>query len=157
MLNRCEFIGFMGADPDIRNTQDGKAVANMTIATSEKWKVRETGERKEKTEWVRCVAFEPLSNVFKQYVHKGSKVYVAGKMQTRKWTDKDGIERYTTEIIVNELVMLDSKKDDNQSSQHDQQKQNGYAPQSTPDLDDTIPFALFLPFIMSLAALGGVA
>lgn len=150
MLNQCNFIGNLGADPDMRNTQDGKAIANMTIAVSEKWKDKNSGEQKEKTEWIRCVAYEPLSKVFEKYVKKGSKVFVSGKMQNRKWTDRDGVEKYTTEIIVNELVML-GEKQQNQQSQHEKSKQNGYQPQD--DLDDSIPFAWILPFIMSIGML----
>ena len=115
MLNRCEFIGNLGADPEIRTTQAGKKIANLRIAVSEKWKTRE-GERREKTTWVPVVIFsEGLVRVAEQYLRKGSKVYVAGKFEVRKWQDQSGNDRYSTEVTLQgydaTLVMLDGKPD----------------------------------------------
>lgn len=100
-VNKVILVGNLGADPEIRRTQDGKPIANLRLATSESWKDKATGERKEKTEWHRVVVFsEPLCKVIEQYVKKGSKVYVEGSLQTRKWNDKDGVEKYSTEIVL---------------------------------------------------------
>lgn len=115
-VNKVILVGNLGKDPEIRSTQDGKEIANLTVATSESWKDRNTGERREKTEWHRVVIFnEALVNVAKNYLRKGSKVYLEGAIQTRKWTDKDGQERYSTEVVLQgysaTLTMLDSKKD----------------------------------------------
>lgn len=106
-LNHCTFIGNLGADPEIRQMPSGNPVANFRIACSESWKDKETGEKKESTEWISVVCFnENLIRVIEQYMHKGSKVYVAGKFKTRKWQDKDGQDRYTTEIEAEEMKML---------------------------------------------------
>ncbi len=112
-LNRVMLIGNLGRDPEVRTMQNGSKVANLNIATSESWKDKATGERKERTEWARVVVFGPLADVAEKYTKKGSKVYVCGSMQTRKWTDKDGAEKYTTEVVVQgfggEMVLLDGK------------------------------------------------
>lgn len=115
-VNKVILIGNVGKDPEIRSTQDGREIANLSIATSESWKDKNTGERKEKTEWHRISIFnEGLVGVVKNYVKKGSKLYIEGQLQTRKWTDKDGVEKYSTEVVLQNfggtLVMLDSKKD----------------------------------------------
>lgn len=100
-LNKVMLIGNVGADPEIRRTQDGKAIANLRIATSETWRDKHTGERKEKTEWHTVVCFsEGLTKIIEQYVSKGSKVYVEGALQTRKWQDQNGNDRYSTEIVL---------------------------------------------------------
>ncbi len=119
MLNKCQFIGNVGKDPEIRNTQDGKEIANLSLAVTERWKDK-SGERKEKVEWIRIVAFnEGLVRVIKSYVKKGSKIYIEGQMQTRKWTDKDGTEKYSTEVVLQnfggQLILLDGapKGDEN--------------------------------------------
>lgn len=116
-LNKVMLIGNVGKDPEIRSTQDGKEIANFSIATSESWKDKNTGERKEKTEWHKIVIFnQNLAAVVRNYVRKGSKLYIEGQLQTRKWTDKDGVEKYSTEIVlqnfVGTLIMLDGKKDE---------------------------------------------
>lgn len=98
MLNQCQFIGHLGADPDTRHTQDGKTITNISLGVTEKWK--KDGEPKERTEWVRAVAFGPLADVISKYAHKGMRVFIQGKMQTRKWQDKDGNDRYSTEIVL---------------------------------------------------------
>ena len=100
-LNRVCLIGNLGKDPEIRSTQAGKEIANLTVATSESWKDRSTGERKEKTEWHRVVIFsEGLAEVAKNFLGKGSKVYLEGQLQTRKWTDNQGQEKYSTEVVA---------------------------------------------------------
>lgn len=116
-VNKAIIIGNLGKDPEIRQTQDGKAICNMTVATSESWKDRNTGERKERTEWHRVVIFnDGLARIAEKYLRKGSKVYVEGQIQTRKWTDKDGQDRYSTEIVLqgfgSTLAMLDGKSAD---------------------------------------------
>ncbi|MDO8877921.1 MAG: single-stranded DNA-binding protein [Pseudolabrys sp.] len=113
-VNKVILIGNLGADPEIRRTQDGRPIANLRIATSESWRDKATGERKEKTEWHRVVIFnEGLCKIVEQYVKKGSKVYIEGALQTRKWTDKDGHERYSTEVVLqgfnSSLTMLDGR------------------------------------------------
>lgn len=113
-VNKVILIGNLGADPEIRRTADGRPVANLRIATSETWKDKNTGERREKTEWHRVVVFnEGLCGVIERYLKKGAKVYIEGALQTRKWTDKEGVERYSTEVVLqgfnSVLTMLDSK------------------------------------------------
>jgi single-strand DNA-binding protein len=113
-VNKVILIGNLGADPEIRRTQDGRPIANLRVATSETWRDKNTGERKEKTEWHRVVIFnEGLCKIAEQYLKKGSKVYLEGQLQTRKWTDKDNIERYSTEVVLqgfsSALTMLDGR------------------------------------------------
>ena len=113
-VNKVILIGNLGADPEIRRTQDGRPIANLRVATSESWRDKTTGERKEKTEWHRVVIFnEGLCKIVEQYLKKGSKVYLEGALQTRKWTDKDGHERYSTEVVLqgfnSQLTMLDTR------------------------------------------------
>ena len=113
-VNKVILVGNCGKDPEIRRTQDGRPIANLTIATSESWRDKATGERKEKTEWHRVVIFsEPLCKVVEQYVKKGMKLYIEGQLQTRKWTDPQGVEKYSTEVVLQgfggTLQMLDSK------------------------------------------------
>jgi single-strand DNA-binding protein len=113
-VNKVILLGNLGADPEIRHTNDGRPIANLRIATSESWRDKGTGERKEKTEWTSVVIFsEGLCKIAEQYLRKGSKVYVEGQLQTRKWTDKDGNDRYSTEVVLQgfnaTLVMLDGK------------------------------------------------
>ena len=116
-VNKCILVGNLGADPEIRHTQDGRPIANMRIATSESWRDKNSGERKEKTEWHTVVVFsEGLCKVIEQYLRKGSKVYLEGQLQTRKWEDQYGNDRYSTEVVLQGfnamLVMLDSKQTD---------------------------------------------
>jgi len=111
-VNKVILIGNLGADPEIRRTQDGRPIANLRVATSESWRDKTTGERKEKTEWHRVVIFnEGLCKIVEQYLKKGSKVYLEGALQTRKWQDKDGHDRYSTEVVLqgfnSQLTMLD--------------------------------------------------
>ena len=110
-VNRVFLIGNLGNDPEIRRTQDGKPIANLRIATSETWRDKSTGERKEKTEWHRVVIFnEGLCKVAEQYLRKGSTVYIEGALETRKWQDQSGQDRYTTEIEVTEMQMLGNRR-----------------------------------------------
>jgi single-strand DNA-binding protein len=153
-VNKVILVGNLGRDPEIRTTQDGKEIANFSIATSESWKDKNSGERKEKTEWHRIVVFnENLVKVVKNYVKKGSKLYIEGALQTRKWTDKDGQEKYSTEVVLQgyngSLTMLDGKRDDVGSDQgynqsYGQQQGGGNASfqrQPAAQLaDDEIPF-----------------
>ena len=99
MLNRCEFIGNIGRDPEVRTTQGGDKCANLRLAVSEKWKDRQTGEAREKTEWVSVVLWGALADVAERYLKKGSKVYLAGKLTTRKWQDQNGQDRYSTCLL----------------------------------------------------------
>lgn len=108
-INKVILIGNLGTDPEVRYMPQGGAVANLTVATSESWTDKATNERKEQTEWHRVVIYQRLAEIAGEYLRKGSKVYIEGKLKTRKWQDKDGVERYTTEIIANELQMLDGR------------------------------------------------
>lgn len=113
-VNKVILVGNLGRDPEIRATQDGTKIANLSVATSENWKDKNSGERKEKTEWHRVVIFnDRLSDVAEKYLKKGSKVYLEGQLQTRKWTDQAGVEKYSTEIVLQrfkgELTMLDGR------------------------------------------------
>lgn len=152
-LNKVIIIGNLGKDPEVRSTSNGKKVANLTVATSEKWVDKNTNEKKEKTEWHRISIFsEGLASVCEKYLKKGSKVYIEGQLQTRKWQDQQGQDRYSTEVVLQgfdaKLIILDSAKNaptDNhsnsefaKSAQHYEAKQNGFQPQD--DLDDEIPF-----------------
>jgi single-strand DNA-binding protein len=115
-VNKVILIGNLGKDPEVRKTQDGKSIVNFSVATSETWKDRNTGERREKTEWHRVVVFsEGLARIAEQYLKKGSKVYIEGQLQTRKWTDQSGQEKYTTEVVLqgfnSTLTMLDGRRD----------------------------------------------
>ncbi len=107
-LNRHECIGRLGQDPEIKYLSDGKVVANLSVACSESWKDQQ-GQKQERTEWIRYVAFDRLAEVIRDYLKTGSKVYLSGKLRSRKWTDKSGQDRYTTEIVANEMQMLDSR------------------------------------------------
>ena len=113
-VNKVILIGNLGADPEIRRTQDGRPIANLRLATSESWRDKATGERKEKTEWHRVVIFsEGLCKIAEQYLKKGSKIYIEGQLQTRKYNDKDGVEKYSTEVVLQNfnstLTMLDTR------------------------------------------------
>ena len=116
MINKVILIGNLGADPEVRYTQSGSPVCSFRIACSEKYKDA-SGNMQENTEWVPIVAWGKLAEICSQYLHKGSRVYIEGKLQTRKWQDKEGGTRYTTEIVAREMKMLDSKKDGQQQNQ----------------------------------------
>ena len=143
-LNKAVLIGNLGRDPEIRQTNDGKEIASITIATSDSWKDKATGEKKEKTEWHRVVIFnEGLVSVVKNYTKKGSKVYIEGSLQTRKWVDNTGQEKYTTEIVLqnfnSQLILLDTKGASTGQSDFGSAKksENNF---DHSDLDDEIPF-----------------
>lgn len=160
-INKVILVGNLGNEPEIRSTQDGREIANISLATSESWKDKNTGERRDKTEWHRVVIFNPgLVNVVKNYLRKGSKIYIEGSLQTRKWQDSNtGQDKYTTEVVlqpyVSTLVMLDSKSgggssqsnygdSNNYNSNNSQNSQNKTNDSSqnfdVEELDDDIPF-----------------
>jgi len=144
-VNKAILIGNLGQDPVFRTTNDGKEIASLTIATTESWKDKVSGEKKEKTEWHRVVIFnENLVNVVKNYVKKGSKLYIEGALQTRKWLDSTGVEKYTTEIIlqnyIGTLVMLDSKGKSGTESIGENANNSTKNQFAHDDLDDEIPF-----------------
>lgn len=144
-LNKVQIIGNLGRDPEVRHTQDGKPIVNLSVATSESWKDRNTGERKERSEWHRVVIFnEGLAKVAEQYLKKGSTVYLEGQLQTRKWTDKDGVEKYSTEVILQnyrgELVMLGGKRDGDAGESAEDFKAAVRQTFNDPGLDDLVPF-----------------
>ncbi len=143
-INKVILIGRLGRDPEVRYTPSGDAVANFSIATSENWKDKNTGEKREKTEWHKLVAFRRLAEIVAEYLSKGSLIYIEGKLQTREWDDKEGIKRYTTEIVVNQMQMLGGKNDsgsDNYSRPADQKPSGQQQYQSSTEDDDSdIPF-----------------
>jgi len=158
-INKVILVGNLGADPEVRRTQDGRPIVNLRVATSESWRDKATGERKEKTEWHRVVIFsEGLCRVAEQYLKKGSKVYLEGQLQTRKWTDKDNIERYSTEVVLqgfnSNLTMLDGRSggggagadeggsggDFGASAPRERKPAMAGAGTKREDMDDEIPF-----------------
>ena len=159
-VNKVILVGNLGKDPEIRRTQDGRPIANLSIATSETWRDKNSGERKEKTEWHRVVIFnEGLCKVAEQYLKKGAKVYIEGALQTRKWTDQSGVEKYSTEVVLqgfnSTLTMLDSRSGGGGGSFGSDESgsdfSSGGASSSAPrravaagarnsDMDDDIPF-----------------
>jgi single-strand DNA-binding protein len=140
MLNNCQFIGNIGADPDIKTTGNGNKVANLSLAVTEKWKNKQ-GERQERTEWVRLNCFqEGLIGVIESYIKKGSKVFVSGKMATRKWQAQDGQDRYSTEINIDKLIMLDSR--DNSGGNYGAASGGQQGNFSNDAMDDDIPFSM---------------
>lgn len=145
-INKVILIGNLGRDPEVRYMPSGGAVANITLATSESWRDRQSGEQQERTEWHNVVFFNRLAEIVGEYLRKGSKIYVEGSLRTRKWQGKDGQDRYTTEIIANEMQMLDSRGGGGapaRGQQQEQRSQDDYEP-SRPapadDFDDDIPF-----------------
>src|SRR5436309_11966274 len=159
-VNKVILVGNLGKDPEIRRTQDGRPIANLSIATSETWRDKGTGERKEKTEWHRVVIFsEPLCKIVEQYLKKGAKVYIEGALQTRKWTDQSGVEKYSTEVVLqgfnSTLTMLDGRSggaggsfgSDDSSGDFGAERSVSSAPRRAvaagarnSDMDDDIPF-----------------
>lgn len=123
MLNKVMLIGRLGSDPELKYFQDGSGVANFSIATTEKWKDKASGEVREKTEWHRIVAFRRLAEICGEYLSKGKQVYIEGKIQTREWADSDGARRFTTEIVAGNMVMLGSKSDSQASAPRPQQQE----------------------------------
>lgn len=145
-VNKVTLIGNLGADPEVRYTANGSAVANVSLATAESWKDRESGETQERTEWHRVVFFSRLAEIVGEYLKKGSQVYIEGRLQTRKWQDRDGNDRYTTEIVANEMQMLGGRGGGgnfdapNQSSSPAPQQRGGGNEPPMDDFDDDIPF-----------------
>lgn len=154
-VNKVILVGNLGRDPEVRYSPNGSAVANVTIATSESWKDKNTGEKQERTEWHRIVFFGRLAEIAGEYLKKGAQIYVEGRLQTRKWQDKEGQDRYTTEIVANEMQMLGSRggqgspasENFNQDPSHEAPAVGGAAkgqPKSkagaAADFDDDIPF-----------------
>ena len=142
-INKVILVGSLGADPEVKYMPNGGAVANVSIATTEQWKDKDSGEKKEKTEWHRVVFFKRLAEIVGEYLRKGSQVYIEGKLQTRKWQDKNGNDRYTTEIIANEMQMLGSSTGSRAGSNaSDSTPQESPASSSAGDeFSDDIPFA----------------
>jgi single-strand DNA-binding protein len=143
-LNKVTLIGNVGRDPEIRTTGDGKDIATVSLATSDSWKDKVTGERREKTEWHRIVIFnEGLVSIVKNYIKKGSRIYIEGSLQTRKWQDATGIEKYATEVVLQNyganLILLDSRSS---SDGHHSDSSSNYTEQNFghSELDDEIPF-----------------
>jgi single-strand DNA-binding protein len=137
-VNKVIIVGNVGNDPELKNTPSGAAVATMSVATSETWNDKASGEKKEKTEWHKVIFWNRLAEIVGQYVRKGSQVYIEGKLQTRKWQDKDGNDRYTTEIVASEMQMLGGK-----GSGGEKQSAPPSVPQSAasqPIADDDVPF-----------------
>jgi single-strand DNA-binding protein len=147
-INKVILIGNLGADPEVKYMPSGEAVANVSVATTDSWKDKNTGERVERTEWHRVVLFRRLGEIAGEYLKKGSKVYIEGRLQTRKWQGQDGQDRYTTEIVANDMQMLDSRGGGGSTNfNQGNQGQSSSAPQSQPapaggmdDFDDDIPF-----------------
>jgi single-strand DNA-binding protein len=149
-VNKVILVGNLGRDPEVRNTTDGSKIVQLSVATSESWKDKTTGERKEKTEWHRVVIFnERLADVAAQYLRKGSKVYLEGQLQTRKWTDPQGQEKYTTEVILQnfrgELTMLDTRAGTGAPGENDMSSMPApgkaeFSPASSGGIEDEIPF-----------------
>jgi single-strand DNA-binding protein len=151
-VNKVILIGNLGRDPEVRRMTSGESMVNLSIATSESWKDKASGERKEKTEWHRVVIFnENLAKVAEQYLRKGSKVYLEGQLQTRKYNDKDGVEKYSTEIVLSrfrgELVLLDARGGDGERSERGERvpamagaSDGGRSFDRGASLDDEIPF-----------------
>ena len=148
-VNKVILVGNLGRDPEVRSTQDGAKIVQLSMATSESWKDKATGERRERTEWHRVVIFnEHLAGVAEQYLRKGSKLYVEGQLQTRKWQDKEGLDRYTTEIVLGkfrgELTMLDGRSSEGGGGAGRPSEEPAAAGAGggggASDLDDEIPF-----------------
>jgi len=146
-VNKVILVGNLGKDPEVRYSPNGSAMANVTIATAESWKDKQSGEKQEKTEWHRVVFFNRLAEIVGEYLKKGSQVYIEGRLQTRKWQGQDGQDRYTTEIVANEMQMLGSRSSGGGDTSWNQQSNNAPSQQTSPasappadDFDDDVPF-----------------
>lgn len=142
-VNKVIIVGHLGKDPEVRYTASGEAIANLTVATSESWKDKSTGDKKEQTEWHRCNCFGKLAEICGQWLKKGAQVYIEGSLRTRKWTDKEGVERYTTEIRMDQMVMLGGKSDSQRPAQDGEYQPapaNGKPKPSFDDLGNDMPF-----------------
>lgn len=143
--SRTILVGNLGQNPDVKHTQDGRVIVNLSVATSESWRDKNTGDKKEKTEWHRVVIFnENIAKVAEQYLRKGAKVLIEGKNRTRKWTDQQGVDRYTTEIVVENfdgrMQMLGGKNDESGVERSNDRSQSSRGKQDNSDMDDQIPF-----------------
>ena len=144
-VNKVILIGNLGADPEVRYTQAGSAVATLRIATTEQWRDRSSGENQERTEWHRVVLFGKLGEIAKDYLHKGGKIYVEGRLQTRKWQGQDGQDRYTTEVVADQMQMLDSRGSGgsvplDEPGGSPSERRGAGSVSDKPDFDDDIPF-----------------
>ncbi len=145
-INKVILIGNLGNDPEVRYTAGGAAVTNISLATTDSWKDKETGEQQDRTEWHRVVFFGRLAEIVGEYLRKGSQVYIEGRLQTRKWQDKDGNDKYTTEIIASEMQMLGSRgagsspEANHATAQSSPAQSNNAAPVEDNFVDDDIPF-----------------
>lgn len=142
-VNKVILIGNLGKDPEVRYMPSGAAVTNVTLATSETWKDKQSGEMQERTEWHTVVFFNRLAEIAGEHLRKGSKIYVEGSLRTRKWQGKDGSDRYTTEIVASEMQMLDSRgggQGERQQRSQPRQEQQQRQPEPAADYDDDIPF-----------------
>lgn len=142
-VNKAILIGNLGGDPEVRYMPNGSAVTNITLATSEVWKDKQTGEQNDRTEWHRVVFFNRLAEIAGEFLRKGSKIYVEGRLQTRKWQDKNGQDRYTTEIIASEMQMLDGRGSSHTDQGASQSQDNGMKASeamNTGSFEDDIPF-----------------
>jgi single-strand DNA-binding protein len=145
-VNKVILIGNLGNDPEIRYTPNGSAVANVSLATSESWRDKQSGEMQDRTEWHRVVFFNRLAEIVGEYLKKGSKIYVEGALRTRKWQDKSGLDRQTTEIIANEMAMLDSRIANGSSHSNDK---SSTPPTKDSNASDTSDISLDYPDNMS--------
>lgn len=145
-INKVILVGNVGNAPEVRQTTEGNAIATLSLATRETWKDKQTGEKQEKTEWHRVVFFRQLAEIVGKYVRKGSKLYIEGSLRTRKWQDQQGIDRYTTEIVANNMQMLDSRHDEERPDNNgtNYAAQNPIPANNQPpvlqDFDDDVPF-----------------
>jgi len=151
-LNRVALIGNLGRDPEVRYTPSGSAICNVTLATTRSWKNKESGDKQEETEWHRIVFYDRLAEIAGEYLKKGKQVYIEGRLKTRKWTDKEGVEKYTTEVIASEMTMLGSREGAGAPSAEGTEGRSApaqRAPANKPaaksatgfdDMDDDIPF-----------------
>lgn len=138
MLNKVTLIGNLGADPEVKHLPSGSSITNVSLATTRRWKDKQTGERKEESEWHRVIFFNRLAEIAEEYLRKGSQIYVEGRLQTRKWTDNDGKDRYSTEIIAETMHMLGGKSGEGKSSKPP--SSNSPPSSKYDDFDDDIPF-----------------
>ena len=141
-INKCIIVGNLGQDPDVKYNQSGGAIVNISVATSESWTDKQSGQKQERTEWHRIVFFNKLAEIAAQYLSKGSQVYIEGSLRTRKWQDQQGQDRYTTEIVANEMQMMGGKQDGQQPQRPQQAPQQGYQqPQAAPSQYAQVPHA----------------
>ena len=138
-VNKVILVGNLGSDPEVKTTPSGVPVANFSLATSESWTDKNTGEKQEKAEWHRLVLWRKLAEIAGQYLKKGAKIYVEGKLETRSWEDKEGQRRYTTEVVVHQLEMLGGDRQEGSAQPYEQPAAEAYVGSGSPD-DDDLPF-----------------